>query len=573
MMLLLPAIQGCVGKASDLPVGQQAAANAVSHSVANRRGPPPDEYPVAPFTGDSFYQLLAAEVAGYRDHHQVALEKYVAMAEQTRDPGVARRATRLALYMKQHVPAIKSSLIWVQEAPDDREAHHITAELLLQEGRIVEAIKPLRKIWEMGDQVHFELMAHSSSSLAPEHRATVLKEVTGMLAEQPDDTGLITAQAILLEQQGDHEAALAAVESLPGVADNHSLLILQASLLVNLERQETAWELLEDAIDSTSNNRRLRLALAQMLFKAEALDAAKEQYNQVLQAHPDDVSVVFALALIALAQEDDETAKGYLELMVRRGSRVGEAHFYLGDIAERAGDTETAMREYRQAGAGYVFIPALVRLASILADEGRWQEARGYFDWLRQRHPDRGRQLTLLEASLLAESGLETEALELLDALLNEKPNDIELLFSRAMTALQFKRLGIMETDLRKIIDLDPNNADAMNTLGYTLTNLTDRHAEALLLIEKALVIKPDEAAFIDSMGWVQYRLQNYDEALVHLRRALEMFQNDEIAAHLGEVLWVTGQRAEAIKVWDKALELAPESEILLETVKRLRGP
>ena len=572
-MLLLPAIQGCVGTASDLPASQQAVASAVSHSVANRRDPPPDEYPVAPFTGDSFYQLLAAEVAGYRDYHQVALEKYVAMAEQTRDPGVARRATRLALYMKQHVPAIKSSLIWVQEAPDDREAHHITAELLLQEGRIVEAIKHLRKIWEMGDQVHFELIAYSSSSLAPEHRATVLKEVTGMLAEQPDDTGLITAQAILLEQQGDYEAALVAVESLPGVADNHSLLILQASLLVNLERQETAWELLETAIDSTSNNRRLRLALAQMLFEAEALDAAKEQYNQVLQAHPDDVSVVFALALIALAQEDDETAKGHLELMVRLGSRVGEAHFYLGDIAERAGDTETAMREYRQAGTGYEFIPALARLASILADEGRWQEARDYFDRLRQRHPARSRQLTLLEASLLAESGLETEALELLDALLNEKPNDIELLFSRAMTALQFKRLDIMETDLRKIIDLEPNNADAMNTLGYTLTDLTDRHAEALPLIEKALAIKPDEAAFIDSMGWVQYRLQNYDEAIVHLRRALEMFQNDEVAAHLGEVLWVTGQRAEAIKVWDKALELAPESEILLETVKRLRGP
>jgi Flp pilus assembly protein TadD len=128
-----------------------------------------------------------------------------------------------------------------------------------------------------------------------------------------------------------------------------------------------------------------------------------------------------------------------------------------------------------------------------------------------------------------------------------------------------------LEADLRRVIELDPDNADALNALGYTLTDQTDRHEEALELIEKALTIKPHEASFIDSLGWVQYRLNNFEIALTHLRRAFEMFRNDEIAAHLGEVLWVVGDRTEANQVWEKGLELAPESEILKDVIQRFR--
>jgi tetratricopeptide (TPR) repeat protein len=139
------------------------------------------------------------------------------------------------------------------------------------------------------------------------------------------------------------------------------------------------------------------------------------------------------------------------------------------------------------------------------------------------------------------------------------------------MTGQRFGRLDILEADLSRVIELDPDNADALNALGYTLTDQTDRHEEALELIEKALTIKPDEAAFLDSMGWVQYRLNNYDLALTYLRRAFELFLNDEIAAHLGEVLWVVGDRTEANQVWEKGLELAPDSEILKKVIQRFR--
>ena len=125
---------------------------------------------------------------------------------------------------------------------------------------------------------------------------------------------------------------------------------------------------------------------------------------------------------------------------------------------------------------------------------------------------------------------------------------------------------------MRSVIELDPGNADAMNALGYTLADQTNRHEEALELIEKALTIKPDEPAFIDSLGWVQYRLKNFEMALTYLRQAFERFRNDEIAAHLGEVLWVVGDKVEANQVWEQGLELAPESEILKNVIQRFRG-
>jgi len=260
-----------------------------------------------------------------------------------------------------------------------------------------------------------------------------------------------------------------------------------------------------------------------------------------------------------------------LERMVRWNRRSGEAHYYLGGIAERRSDTTAALQEYVQAGEGYEFIPAQARIASLLANDGLWEEARAHLDNLRTQKPEHRQQLILIEAQLLADRGQEQEALDFLDAILQQEPENVELLYYRAMTGQRFGQLDILEADLRRVIELDPDNADALNALGYTLTDQTNRHEEALELIEKALTIKPDEAAFIDSLGWVQYRLNNFEMALTYLRRAYEMFRNDEIAAHLGEVLWVAGDKSEANQIWEEALELAPESEILKNVIQRFR--
>ena len=229
--------------------------------------------------------------------------------------------------------------------------------------------------------------------------------------------------------------------------------------------------------------------------------------------------------------------------------------------------------KYKQAGRGYQFLPAQSRIAVILVKQGLVNEMREYLELKRREYPNFYEQLVFLEAQILSDSNYEAEVFQLLDGAVHANPDSLDLLYFRATKGQKFGRLDILERDLRSIITKDPVNADALNALGYTLADLTDRYEEALALIQRALKIKPQEPAYIDSLGWVLYRLKRFEEALMYLRQALSLFPNDEVAAHLGEVLWVTGERREASRVWEEALELAPESEILKRVIKQFILP
>jgi len=531
----------------------------------------PEDYPVAPFEGDSLYQLLVAEIAGYRSRYDVALEKYLHAARETGDPGVAARATRLALYLKKDDIARQTLEIWTQAEPDNIDAHRYAVDLLLREGDLTAAIEHMEAVKQLGGLARFEVFAYRAANLSEDERASLLEVVTEMVQRHPEDEQLKFAQAILLEQSGRSEEALALAEALLLNSDEANLIVLKMSLLDKLERRDEALAYMREAVTRQPENRRLRLILGRMLFERNALTAAREEYLLALETAPNDGDVLFALALIALQQENDAEARRYFERMVRWNRRAGEAHYYLGGIAERASDAATALKEYRQVGTGYEFLPAQARIAALLVDDGQMEEARAHLNRTRTNHPEHHMQLVMIEAQLLSDRGLEQEVLAFLDEVLVAEPENIDLLYFRAMTGERFDRLDVLEHDLRRIIEIDPDNADALNALGYTLTDRTDRHEEALVLIQRALELKPDEPAFIDSMGWVQYRLGNHDAAIRYLRRALSLFQNDEVAAHLGEVLWVVGEKIEALEVWNKALELAPESEILQEVMRRFR--
>jgi tetratricopeptide (TPR) repeat protein len=543
--------------------------------VQPKPSPDPDDYPVAPFPGDSLYELLVAEVAGYRSQYDVALEKYVDVLVETRDPGVAARATRLALYLKKYDEALETALIWAEVEPENVAARRNAMDLLLRAGELELALGHMEAVKRLGGMASFDVFAYLAADLAadlaPKQRAAVLAAITDMLERDAGNEQLLFSKAVLLEHSGQLPEALAIAEELLTGSKKPNLIVLKTSILDAMKREGDAIAYLTGLVNASQPNRRLQLILARMLFKEGDFEAAKVQYNNVLNASPNDGDVMFALALIALEQKEDLQAQQHLERMVRWNRRLGEAHYYLGEIAERRSDTKAALQEYAKITEGYEFIPAQERIASILADEGLWEEARSHLDKLRKQKPKDRQRLVIIEAQLLADRGQQQEALGFLDSILGLEPENVELLYQRAMTGQRFGQLDILEADLRRVIELDPDNADALNALGYTLTDQTDRHEEALELIEKALKIKPHEASFIDSLGWVQYRLNNFEIALTHLRRAFEMFRNDEIAAHLGEVLWVVGDRTEANQVWEKGLELAPESEILKNVIQRFR--
>ncbi len=554
----------------------EAEVSAVNASIAESKvpkRPKPSDYPVAPFPKDALYQLLVAEVAGYRGEYSTALEKYVDMALKTRDAGVAQRAAMLAVYLKRHEEALTTSKIWVEQEPNSIEARRYLSEQLLRIGDMEQAIVHMEAIKNLGGLANFESFAYSAANMDDKGREVLLEAMSRMLAEYPGDAQLMFSKAVLLEQSGQLEEALQLANQLLVSKKDINVIVLKVNALKDLLRTDEALVFLESTLEELADKRRLRLIYARMLFEAERLVDAEKQYELVHQQAPNDSDILFALALISMEQGKDESAKGYLNQMIRFNRRANEAHYYLGSIADKNDKIPQAISEYKMVGPGREYLAAQVRIAALLADQDRLDDARAHLENQRANNPDRYNRLVMIEGQLLSERGLEAEFFELLEMVIQKQPENVELLYFRAMTGQSLGRLDVLEQDLLRVIEIDPGNADAMNALGYTLADQTDRHDEALVLIERALEIKPNEAAFIDSLGWVQYRLENYKDAVTNLRKALSLFDNDEVAAHLGEVLWVSGEQQEARNVWQKALDARPDSDILKRVIKRFVAP
>ena len=554
----------------------EAEVSAVNASIAESKVPKrprPSDYPVAPFPKDALYQLLVAEVAGYRGEYSTALEKYVDMALKTRDAGVAQRAAMLAVYLKRYEEALTTSKIWVEQEPDSIEARRYLSEQLLRIGDMEQAIVHMEAIKNLGGLANFESFAYSAANMDDKGREVLLEAMSRMLAEYPGDEQLMFSKAVLLEQSGQLEEALQLANQLLVSKKDINVIVLKVNALKDLLRTDEALVFLESTLEELADKRRLRLIYARMLFEAERLVDAEKQYEQVHQQAPNDSDILFALALISMEQGKDESAKGYLNQMIRFNRRANEAHYYLGSIADKNDEIPQAISEYKMVGPGREYLAAQVRIAALLADQDRLDDARAHLENQRANNPDRYNRLVMIEGQLLSERGHEAEFFELLETVIQKQPENVELLYFRAMTGQSLGRLDVLEQDLLRVIEIDPGNADAMNALGYTLADQTDRHDEALVLIERALEIKPNEAAFIDSLGWVQYRLENYKDAVTNLRKALSLFDNDEVAAHLGEVLWVSGEQQEARNVWQRALDARPDSDILKRVIKRFVAP
>jgi len=569
-------IGGCASNAPQQGTevfAESSQENVKEAEVTLKKRPKPPEYPVAPFEDDALYQLLVAEVAGYRQDYETALIKYMEMAEQTRDAGVAARATRLANYLKRHDMTLKAAQIWAEVEPDNIDAHRHSADQLMRSGDLEGAVRHMEAVMNLGGLANFDVFAYRAANLDDLSRNSLLTAMTELLERHPDNLQLKFARGVLLEQKGELEAALAVADELLENRTSTNVITLKVNALKGLHRTDDAISFLKNIIgDGEGNIRRLRLMYARFLFEAARLDDARVQYEFVLKETPNDGDVLFALALVAMEQKKDDKAKSYFQQMISWNRRVGEAHFYLGSLAEKNGQTPEALREYRQIRQGYEFLPAQARIARLMLDQGRLEEMQSYFKNLRARSPAQANQLVMIEVQALSVRALSTAVFELLDATVDADPNNVELLYFRAMTGQRLGFLDVLERDLRTVIALQPENSEALNALGYTLTDQMGRHEEALELIQRALLIKPDEPAFIDSMGWVQFRLNNIEEAIIQLRRALDLFVNDEVAAHLGEALWVAGEKIEANKVWLKALDLKPDSKILKEVIERLTG-
>ncbi|MCO7628177.1 tetratricopeptide repeat protein [Pseudomonas fluorescens] len=524
------------------------------------------------FSEETVFSLLSAELAGQRNRFDIALDNYVTQAINTQDPGVSERAFRIAEYLGADQPALDTALIWARNAPDDLEAQRAAAVQLARAGRYDDSMVYMEKVLQGKGDTHFDFLALSAADTDQETRNGLMKSFDRLLQRHPKNSQLIFGKALLLQQDGDNKAALTLLEDNPPEEGEIAPILLRARLLQTMNRGDEALPLLQKSIKKYPDDKRLRLTYARTLVEQDRMEDAKVEFSTLVQQYPEDDELRYSLALVCLEAKAWDEAKGYLEDLIARESHVDSAHLNLGRIAEERNDPQGALIEYAQVGPGNDYLPAQLRQADILMNNGKTAEAQSKLAAERDAQPDYAIQLYLIESETLSANKQDDKAWKTLDKALQQYPDDLNLLYTRAMQAEKRNDLAQMEKDLRLIIKRDPDNAMALNALGYTLSDRTTRYAEAKALIEQAHQINPEDPAVLDSLGWVNYRMGNLDDAEKYLRQALERFPDHEVAAHLGEVLWVKGNQREAKQVWGKYLKDQPDSTILRSTIKRLTG-
>lgn len=560
-------LSGCQGLP---PVGQpsgQAEDDATASAPAKAA---PQQY--ASFPPGTVYSLLAAELAGQRNRFDIALANYIDQARKTQDAGVAERAYRIAEYLGAGQSALEMSLLWARTAPDNIDAQRAAAIQLARGGRYDESMVYMEKVLQGRGETHFDFLALSAAETDKPTRDGLLHSFDRLLGKYPGNGQLVFGKALLLQQDGDTAGALKLLEANPPKDGEIAPVLLEARLLQATDQPKDALRLLEKYIRKNPDDKRLRLTYARTLVEQDRIADAKVQFSQLLQQYPDDDDLRYSLALICLEQKDWDEAEGYLNDLVERGAHVDSAHVNLGRLAEERGDTEKALAEYGQVTPGPDYLPAQLRQADILIATGRSDEAAKRLASDRASAPDYAVQLWLVESEALADNGKDAQAMAVLNKALGQHPNDTSLLYTRAMLAEKRGDLAGLERDLRTIIGREPDNAMALNALGYTLSDRTTRYAEAKALIEKAHALTPEDPAILDSLGWVNFHLGNLDDAERYLRQAFSQFPDHEVAAHLGEVLWARGKQREAKDVWAAGLKDQPDSPLLRSTVLRLTG-
>jgi len=523
--------------------------------------------------GDIVFSYLVGEIGAQRGDLQTAYSHYLHAAIIARDAHAAQRATRIALFRGELADALRATRRWVELAPNDASARQTAMVLFLRQNQPAEALAQAEALLKVADARGAEGFLQIASVLAKEPDRAAARQLLGELtAAHPDDAAAHFALALVDTAADDPVAAeSSAREALRLKPDWDKPRVLLSQVLAAQGRRTESLEVLAQGVRSSPDDRVVRTAYARALIDAEDYPAAMDQFQRLRERSPDDGDVLFALGMLGIETERWDAARSALQDLRNQGARHAEATYYLGQIEEETGNDAKAMGLYRAVNAGPLKTDASLRLAGLKAKTGAMAEARDILQQVRVLDADRVVDAYLTETRLLQEAGEREAALAVYETALAAQPDDEDLLYARALYAAELKRMDWAERDLGRLIELDPDNADALNALGYTLTELTDRYQEAYGYIRKAYELKPDSAAILDSMGWVYYRLGNHEKALDYLSRALDKSADPEIAAHLGEVLWVTGDRKAARRVWDEALKSAPEHPILRATVERYR--
>jgi tetratricopeptide (TPR) repeat protein len=522
-------------------------------------------------TSQVMYQVLLGEIASQRGELKLSAEAYTDLAQRTRDVGVAKRATEVAHFARLPAVALKNARLWQELDPTSPSALQKLSSLLIGAGLLTEA-KPHVQAWLKTGKVEEKFMQLHGVLARQKDKQAVFEFVADVATEfaAVPEARFATAQAAW--QAGNSLKALAELDEVMRLKPRWSAApLFKAQVLHQADGEQAALSFFKDYLAAKPDERDMRLAYAKLLARSARFAESRSQFEWMAKEMPDNPENYLAIGLIAMQTKDLDSAETSMTKALNLGHPdEGSVRFHLGQVAEARGRNEQALTWYQSVTNGRQRFDAQLRAGIILSKLGRADQALA---WLAKMEPgnDADRvELVQTKAQIMRDSKNHAGAFDLLTTALEAMPDAGDLLYDRAMAAEKLGRLDIVEIDLRRLIELKPDYAHAYNALGYTLADRTSRLQEAIELLEKALELAPDDPFILDSMGWALFKSKRYDEAIEYLRRALDAKPDPEIAAHLSEALWMRGEKLEAKRVLQGALQTFPDNEVLRESASRL---
>jgi tetratricopeptide (TPR) repeat protein len=575
------ALAGCAQQAqrAQAPQPEPTAAQAAVAEPAPAPPParePESELPNQDLSDTVLYEFLLAEIAAQRGNVGLAAQAYADLARRTRDPRIARRATEIAVFARLGNAAIDSARVWHETQPRSQRALQTLSGLLISAGRFDEALPYVRKLLAaVGGGAGEGFMQLNRTLASVKDKSAALALIQRLVDDYPQLAQAHYALAQAAANADQRDLALTAIRRAQELKpDWEAAVLLEAqSLQSGAESGAAGIERLSRYLQRYPNSREVRLAYARALVADRRFAEARGEFQKLVADFPANADVIYAVALLSLQLSDYGPAESNLKRLLELDfADKATVRLYLGQIAEEQKNYAEALRRYGEVDEGEQYLPAQIRYAQVLAKQGRLAEARAH---LQQQsasgNQQRRVQLVLAEAQILRDANQTREAYELVERALEGQPEDPDLLYDYAMLAEKIERFDVLEASLKKLIALRPDHAHAYNALGYTFADRNLRLAEARELIEKAMKLAPDDFFIVDSMGWVLYRLGKLEESVKYLQRAFSGRADPEIAAHLGEVLWISGKRTEAEKILGDAVQKYPNNEALNNTIQRLK--
>ena len=533
--------------------------------------PPAAESPS--LTPDLLYQFLLAEIAANRGNLPASAGAYIELAKSTRDPRIARRATEVAFYAHQLETALEAARIWVAVEPKSLEAWQTLWALLAATDRTEELSKLLAQtLASAGAGAGAAILNLGRLAVRYPDKQAAFSLVTQVTApyESLPETHLIRAQAAYAAR--NEEQALISINRALAIKPDWEIAVLFKAQLQSADLAKTL-ATLADFTGHYPKARDAKLAYARALVDAKRYKEARRVFAELLEGKQDNPELLYSVGLLSLQLGDlVEGERALKRLLATDFADLDSVRYYLGHGAEQGSDAAKAVGYFDAVStrSGH-YVSAQVRAANLLRQQGRIDEARHHLQQAAVAAPKDRIALVVAESQLLLELHKYEDAYRVLESALQEQPEDTTLLYESALLAEKLGRFDVLEGNLNKLIKLKPDDAQAYNALGYSLADRSIRLEEARTLIEKALSLAPQDPFILDSRGWVAFRSGDTAEAADFLRKALAISADPEVAAHLGEVLWVQGLREEARKTWDEALKAHPDNDALVATIKRLQ--